>query len=177
MILLKKILQEKVLYNNEWISLISKDSPVGPYVYSHETRCNGNIVAILPYYRFGLDGWKYGVRYEIVPCWGDKHEKCALTGGVDNGEDPKKSAVRELFEESGIVCKESDFVSLGTCRGTKSTDTTYHLYAIDIQGKSTETPTGEETKTDPEAKMIWTHEVKDIQCPIFNTMYVRLGLF
>ena len=37
-------------------------------------------------------------------------------GGVDEGETPKEGAVRELFEESGIVVKKKELVLLGRIR-------------------------------------------------------------
>ena len=169
--------KEKTLYSNEWLSLISKPTPGGDYIFSHETRCNGSIVAVLPYFRHGLDSWKYGIRLEITPSWSMKPSKSSLTGAVDDGETPVESAVRELKEEAGITCKKEDMKSLGTCRGTKSSDTIYHLFAIDVAKLEKGIATGAETKYDKEAKMLWTWDVKDVQCPIFYTMYARLGLF
>ena len=53
--------------------------------------------------------------------------------GVDynmRNEDPMVTAIKELKEESGFDC--SELIELGTCFGTKSTDTIYHLYTVDL---------------------------------------------
>ena len=42
----------QTLHENDWVSLMvvrKPDAGVNGYVYSHETRCRGRIVAILPY--------------------------------------------------------------------------------------------------------------------------------
>ncbi len=161
--------KEKTLFSTEWISL----RRIGDYVFSHEDRCNGNIIAVLPYKRIGKDGWDYGVRQENVPSWGDREHLTALTGGVDKKETPIQSAVRELKEESGIVCDESDLESLGTCRGTKSTDTTYHLFAVDVNKLKKTEPTGD----DP-GKIVWMHsgEIREkADCPILFTLVSKLN--
>jgi len=178
-ILLKSLLAEtkkknKVLFDNEWLSLMSMDAKDGPYIYSHETRCNGNIVAVLPYERIGKDGWQYYLRSEVTPCWGNEAQLSSLTGGVDSGDTPIQTALKELEEEAGLVCKEGDLQSLGTCRGTKSSDTVYHLYAVDVtkvkQGEPTEKGTGD---------MVWLRKndaIQRVMCPHFYVMMTRLGL-
>lgn len=177
--LLKNLLAEgkkdKTLYKNDWVSMMQTTSKDGePYVYSHETRCNGNIVAVLLYERIGKDSWKYGLRKESTPCWGNTPQLSSLTGGVDKGNTPKQTAVIELKEEGGYICKESDLESLGTCRGTKSCDTTYHLFALDVSGLEKVDPTGEDT-----GDIVWVSDYKaqrEIVCPLFYVMFVRLGM-
>lgn len=178
-ILLKDLLESKkskitTLFKNDWVSLMStpEDSGEG-YIYAHETRCNGNIVAVLLYERFGKDGWKYGLREEKTPCWGGKAELSSLTGGVEKGSTPAATAVKEIMEEAGYICKESDLKSLGTCRGTKSVDTTYHLFALNASGLKKTEPTGED-----KGKIVWltgAEACKRVVCPIFFTMYAKFG--
>lgn len=183
--LLKTLLQEiksaqkdpKVLYKNEWVSLMMVNRGKEDYVYSHETRCNGNIIAVIPYRRVGKDGWEYAIRQENVPAWGTTKHMTALTGGVDKGDTPKSTAIKELMEEAGIGCKESDLESLGTCNGTKSTDTTYHLFAIDVSkaGVTTKEPTEKGT-----GEMVWMYPdkiKKEVTDPIFYVMFCRLGFY
>lgn len=122
----------KVLKQNEWLSLMELDGPTGPYIYAHEERCNGKIVVILPYRETGLDT-EYLLRDEYTPPWDtDKNCISSITGGVDKGEEPLTAAVRELKEETGYDVGPGQLTSLGTTRGAKSSDTTYHLYAIDV---------------------------------------------
>jgi len=55
----------KTLCENDWVSLLDLNG----YVYSHETRCNGVIVAILPYRRTEKGRLQFLLRREITPCW------------------------------------------------------------------------------------------------------------
>jgi Fe2+ or Zn2+ uptake regulation protein len=165
-----KELEEETLYENEWLSLKRK----GQYVYSHETRCNGKIVAVILYKRLGRDAWEYGVRKEITPAWSDEPMLSSLTGGVDDGDTPIQAIIKEIKEEAGYTCEEKDLKALGTCRGTKSCDTVYHLYALDVDNFKKGKETGED-----EGDIIWISDYKDIrrvQCPIFYTMLNRQGL-
>jgi 8-oxo-dGTP pyrophosphatase MutT (NUDIX family) len=177
--LLKSLLSEeltkkKTLFKNEWISMMSVPEKSGaPYIYSHETRCNGNIVAVLLYNKDD-NTVKYGVRSEKTPCWGDTEQLSSLTGGVDKGSNPTETAVNELKEEAGLIVKKEDLEPLGTCRGTKSCDTTYHLFALDVSGLEMTEPTGEDT-----GDIVWLRKNDAIQrvvCPLFYVMIARLGL-
>jgi predicted nucleotidyltransferase len=165
----------KVLFNNEWVSLWTKPCPNsdGPYVYSHETRNNGNIIAVLLWERTGKDGYKYGLREEITPCWSDKPILSALTGGVDEGSTPIETAIKEVQEESGYICTKDDLKPLGTCYGTKSSDTVYTLYALDTRALKKGEPTGEDI-----GKIVWLNTVeakRQVPDAIWHTMYCRNG--
>ena len=180
MLLLRDLLERKepkvkTLFKNEWVSLMSTPEENGQgYIYAHETRCNGNIVAVLLYERIGKDGWKYGLREEKTPCWGDKAQLSSLTGGVEKGSTPAAAAVKEIMEEAGLVCVENDLKSLGNCRGTKSSDTLYHLFALDVSGLKQVEPTGEDVG---EVKWLSTREeINRVVCPLFYTMLYRLNL-
>lgn len=169
--------EPKILCKNKWLSLFSKKCPKSQnneeYVYSHETRCSGSIVAVLLYERVGKDAWKYGLRSEITPCWGSDEQISSLTGGVDDGGPPINYAIKEVKEEAGYICKKEDFTALGTCRGTKSTDTLYTLYALNVSGLKKVEPTGKDV-----GKIEWMYSNEAIQrcvCPIWFTMYARFG--
>ena len=58
-------------------------------------------------------------------------ELCALTGIVEEGEDPKVTALRELEEESGIVSIAQP-INLGTVNPSKASDTTAYLFGVDL---------------------------------------------
>ncbi|MFB3826984.1 MAG: NUDIX hydrolase [Bryobacteraceae bacterium] len=45
----------------------------------------------------------------------------AVRGFVDVGEDPRRAAVRELEEETGLVCSPGDLLELGFCMPEAST--------------------------------------------------------
>lgn len=170
--------KEETVYENEWISIkkIKLVKNEGGYFYLHEERCQGKIVGVLLYRRKGRDAWEYGVRKEVTPAWGKEKNLSALTGGCEKGMSPEETAVKEIKEESGYEVKEKDLKSLGTCRGTKSTDTIYYLYAVDVGDKEPAEKTGDGSKFDNEGTIEWMYYDKNkFQCPILTTMVMRLG--
>ncbi len=128
--------KDKILCKTEWVSLREKDLNGQKYHYLHEDRSEGRIVAILPYRRIGKDVWEYGVRVETISCWSPVPQQCSLTGGVDKGDGVVETAVKELREESGYEVLPKDLKFLGVCMGTKSTDTVYFLFAVDLTHKT-----------------------------------------
>lgn len=101
------------------------------YEYIHEHRCDGHIVSILPvHHKRGML-----IRKELTPCWGEGPFINSITGGweKDIHETPIDTVVAELREETGIVLGNENVIkTLGTVRGTKSSDTMYHLFVIDL---------------------------------------------
>lgn len=113
-------MEKKILYNNKWLSLIElKDINKGikGYICSHETRCNGKIVAILPY-RSNNEVFEYLLRNEITPCWGIQSELSSITGGWEGG-DIKDDTVKELKEEGGYKINKSELIDLGESYASK----------------------------------------------------------
>lgn len=161
-----KAIDFKRLGGDEWIEL----RKTGYYTYSHEIRCDGQIIAIVPYIREGKDAWKLGIRTEVTPSWGRQVSHSALTGAVDKGEQPIESARRELLEEAGIDVDISKIESHGTCRGTKSTDTTYHLFSVDVTGLPIGEPTG-----DDYGGMEWMYLDDRVVDPIVYVIARRTG--
>lgn len=157
----------KQLFNNKWISLHDIDG----YVFSHETRCNGNIVAVL-----GYKGDKFLGRFENTPSHSDDIELCSLTGGIDKGNTPTQTAVIELEEEAGIKKEEKDFKSLGTVRPSKSSDTTVHLFAIDCNDVEIGEIKGDGSEGEKGSYCKWVTKEELINCkdPLVHTMLLRL---
>lgn len=64
-------------------------------------------------------------------------------GLIDAGEDPKKAAVRELFEETGYVASESDVVSVSPpiCPEPGLSDTCCQFVRINVDGDRAENAT------------------------------------
>jgi len=124
----------KTLYKNDWLELKElkiPNTPINGYVFSHEKRCKGKIVSILPFRK--VDGkTQFLLRKEPVPCWEEMNFlTVSITGGVEN-EDPRETALHELKEEGGYEIDDSQLIDLGTSYGTKSSDTVYHLYSADL---------------------------------------------
>lgn len=165
--------KSKTLCKNEWLSLMELDLDGNKYVYSHESRCNGIIVAILPY-RFKNDKISYLLRKEITPCWGIEPNHSALTGGLEEGLSPIETVLKELKEESGYSATEDDLIILGKCFGTKSTDTRYYLFSVDLTGKKPGKKSGDGTIYDDSGTCVWTKEPYLCNDPIASVMYCRL---
>ena len=121
------------LCRNKWVSLKRMIGPTGEYTYTHEDRCGGRIVSVLPF-RHTSNGTLILAREEFTPPWGvEKLHLSSITGGVDSAsEDPSLAAARELSEEAGYTVPSSALISVGTVRGAKSSDTMYHLYLADV---------------------------------------------
>ena len=174
----------KTLGGNKWIELremVLPDQGVRGYTYSHETRCDGHIVSVLPY-RTDDKGnlTEVMVRMEVTPCWEMKPVMSSITGGVekdDDGElDPLATAVLELHEEAGLKVKPSDIESLGTCYGVKSSDTTYHLYAVNATGLSSGSAEGDGSELEKKAWCEWATPKKLLkaQDPFLAMLFIRL---
>lgn len=146
------------------------------YVYSHESRCNGAIVAVLGYRRVGKDAWEYLVRKEECPPWGSEQVLCSLTGGMDEeGENPVDCAARELKEEGGYDVPSESLIDLGTCRGTKSSDTVYHLFAVDLEEVDQGEAEGDGTAQEEDATVKWVYskELAKSPDPLLSILYMR----
>lgn len=154
---------DKVLKDNPWVQLKETEDQ---YVYSHEKRCSGQIVAFLGFYfPEGSSDPMVLCRQEYTPAWVPEAQREAgerplltscFTGGVDPGESPDEAVYREALEEAGIQVDAVDFVSLGEIRSTKSSDTVYSLYAVNLtdeQGFSEKTK-GDGSDADAEAQNV-----------------------
>jgi 8-oxo-dGTP pyrophosphatase MutT (NUDIX family) len=152
------------------------------YTFSHEVRCGGRIVAVLPYRRAGKDAWEIGVRQEITPCWAPfvgqelRPTLSSVTGGFDRGDSPVAAALRELREEAGYIVPLGALKPLGTCFGTKSCDTVYHLFAVDVTGLVPGEAPGDGSPRD-KAPLVWTYlGGREIVDPLVYVMAVRADL-
>lgn len=159
----------ETLSENPWLSLKVIREPergINGYVFSHETRCNGKIIAVLPFRL--VDGrYEYLIKHEVTPAWSLEPEYSALTGGWEGG-DPVVTAQLELAEESGYTVDIEQFISLGTSYASKSADTVYHLYTVDLSGAAKGEVHGDGSRLEQEALSIWCDEgalllVKDPQ--------------
>ena len=106
------------------------------YEYFHEHRCDGNIVSILP---VSFTKKIMLLRFEFTPAWGDGLHISSITGGWEKArhQTPIDTVIEEMEEEAGFVITNEDSIyTLGTCRGTKSSDTLYHIFMVDMDDPS-----------------------------------------
>ena len=146
------------------------------YVFSHEIRCKGRIIAILPY-RKANGKTQYLLRIEPNPAWGyhDKHIS-SITGGLEKSD--TQTALLEIKEEAGYSVHEDDLIDLGICRGTKSTDTVFRLFSVDLSGKTCKKATGDGSELEKLAYCYWGDETEINKAvdPLIYVMFVRLKL-
>lgn len=175
-------MEDVMLYETPWLALCTMSDPeagVSGYVYSRETRCQGRIVAVLPY-RVMPRGhrWprEYLARVEVTPCWGMTPNVSAVTGGYEGG-DIRDDAVREVLEETGYAVTREALIDLGESFGTKSTDTVYSLYAVDVTDLDQGEAVGDGSVLESQGGTRWLapEALAQVRDPQVALMYLRLG--
>jgi len=171
----------EVLHDDEWLSLHVLRVPsmgINGFTFAHQSKGDGNSVAILPFRTCapGDPHIEILFLYEVVPPWGLDPSGCAITGLWDHqSETFIETAARELHEEAGFRSSTEKLIRLGTCRGVKCSDTTYHLYAVDVTGLEQEEAPGDGSRLEAAAHTHWeTNLPKDCSCPLIQTMILRL---
>lgn len=163
----------KEIFHNKWVSTLQTDDG---YVYNHETRCNGKIVAIFPFVSTSSP-IQYLARYEATPCHqNDEIYFSSITGGVDDN-DIEGTAIKELEEEAGIIADKSELIDLGTIYPSKSQDTVIHLFGIDIAGKKIGKAHGDGSLHEQNAYCELETDLLKIvfgQSPLPSVMFMRL---
>lgn len=175
---------DQLLYANEWLSLyklVDPDNGINGYVYSHETRCNGKIVALLPYRKVQgdisdpLGHYEFLLRKEVTPCWHKTASMVsAITGGCDDGDRVWVTAQHELLEEAGYEAAIDEFIVLGSCRGTKSTDTMFYLFGIDVTEKEQGVACGDGSELEAKAHCFWVETIDEAVDPLVYVLHHRL---
>jgi len=168
----------ETLYQNDWLSLrIVREPAVGVngYVYSHESRCQGRIVAVLPF-RDVPGGREYLLKSEMTPCWSFDQVVSSITGGYEGG-DVEDDAVREMLEETGYAIKRDELIPLGESYASKSSDTVYSLFSVDLTGREQGEAIGDGTRLESESLALWlsADALASIWDPQVSVMYVRLS--
>lgn len=168
----------EVLCDNEWLALhVIRDPGAGidGYIYSHETRCKGRIIAVLPY-PDRPEGRRYLVKSEVTPCWSLEPELSAMTGGYEGG-DPEDDAVREMLEETGHAIDRGDLIPIGESFASKSSDTVYSLYGVDLTGREPGEALGDGSRLEAESTTAWltSAELAKVGDPQVAVMFLRLA--
>ncbi|MFG3710814.1 hypothetical protein [Micromonospora sp. NPDC047730] len=168
---------DQTICENEWLSLrITRDPAAGVegYVYSHESRCAGRIVALLPYRRTDR-GNQFLLKSEITPCWSYEPVLSAITGGYE-GADIADDAVRELLEETGYAISRDQLIPLGQSYASKSSDTVYDLFSVNLTGLEPGEANGDGTRLEAGSLAVWLgkDDLLQVKDPQVALMYLRL---
>ena len=171
----------EVLYYNEWVSLHVVRRPeegIHGYVYSHETRSSGLLVAVLGFRKSLLGGHEYLLRREVTPCWGWgpplEPSLSAVTGGWE-GSNFYADAVRELREETGYAVGEEELIPLGASYASKSSDTIYNLFAVDLTGREPGELVPDGSVAPGDAVWVSGPKLAEVEDPQVSVMYLRLA--
>ena len=170
--------KNRTLFSNSWLSLMQIEDPdhgVSGYVYAHETRCDGKIVLVLPFRSklSNIGGIEVLLRREVTPCWDMNPSLSGITGGVEE-EDPADDALRELEEEAGYTIAREDLIFLGTTRSSKASDTTYYLYAANLEGKAQQKASGDGSQLESEGSVEWHDAAVECEDAVASCAYARL---
>lgn len=174
----------KALYSTEWVELRRIEAPdkkIYGYDFLHEKRCGGTIVAFLPFRKLEDGSFEFLLRREATPCWQlDTPVISSFTGGVDKDSNPGATFLQELKEEAGYIIDTQDdprIYPLGQSYSTKSSDTQYFLYAVDL----TDFPEDKiqdlyiETELEQTSTNVWvsSSDIPEIQDPFVSQMFIR----
>lgn len=169
----------KKLKTTNYLSLYELKCPdkgIDGYVYSHENRCSGNIVAILPFCFERLD-LKFLLRFELTPCWDmDHNQVSSITGGVES-DNPEDDAVKELKEEAGYDVDKEQLIDLGTCFNSKSSDTIIHLYSVNLTNCEKGDAEGDGSYLEDQAYCYWNNSIDHAVDPLVFILHYRLARF
>lgn len=165
------------LIDNPWLSLKILKYPekhINGYVFSHETRCDGKIVCILPYKKNKDGKYQYLIRREVVPCWDASNDAlCSITGGVEKNDIIYTSKL-ELLEEAGYDVTKDQIVVLGKSNGSKSSDTIYHYITVDLTDMKRIVAKGDGSKLEELANCEWVSSINESNYPMLYTAYYMI---
>jgi 8-oxo-dGTP pyrophosphatase MutT (NUDIX family) len=159
------IIGNEVLCDDKWLQLRSMvvdhgDGNVSRYTYSHEVSCEGQKVSVLPFRSSESNGIEFLVRKEVTPAWGHSlgQHMSSITGGVEKDQNPLENAVMEVREEGGYDVELSDLLSLGVIHGSKSSDTDYYIFSVDLTNKTYNIPEGDGSYMETLSGCEWVSE-------------------
>lgn len=122
--------QDTVIHDGKFVSLRQIETDDYRYEYTVDSRCDGTLVAVLPFFDEHCI-----VHYELTPCWNVKLPEApnhmnSITGGWESAKHPTTldTAIAELREEAGIEADLTRMRSLSVCNLGKSSANIVHLY-------------------------------------------------
>jgi 8-oxo-dGTP pyrophosphatase MutT (NUDIX family) len=141
---------DELLYHTPFLSLKLRD---GWYYFAQIPGSMGGVSILL--YRQDKDKPILG-RYEICPAHLDTIPTLtAISRGIEEGDTPLETAVKEAYEEAGYKLDPAELIDLGHCRLSTNQDTIVYCFAADVTGKPRHHAPGDGTKGEEGAYCDW----------------------
>lgn len=146
-------LMSSSLWNGEYIDVKTYlDYKYEMAVSRHQPTC------IIPFYTSG-NTINVIIRKEWCPpyfqTWGEGALTYTLiTGGIEDGEDPRDAAFREMHEEAGIISSDHEMVKTISVPLWKNTSDLLSLYLVKLNSFSAETPRGDGSENEARSKSL-----------------------
>ena len=151
-------MSDRVLYRTKFLSLIERN---GWYYFAQIPGSAGGVSILL--YRQDK-GMPILGRYEICPAHLDiVPALTAISGGIEEGDTPLETAVKESHEEAGYKLEANDFIDLGSCRLSTNQDTIVYLFAADVTSKERHHAPGDGTRGEDGAYCDWVTSIQAVQ--------------
>lgn len=121
-----------LIFSNEWLQLFrARNSNGEEYQFTKDS----DKVVILPYYMINGDPHIITL-IEPIKLWGRRGEITCVTGTLEEGENLRTCAVRELKEETGIGCEwGNDWSYVGKFNHNKGSVDKRHLFIVNTTDK------------------------------------------
>lgn len=165
------------VFKNKWITVKAysdKKRGIEEYFFSHDTRSGGKSIAILPFQKLINGGFKFLLKGDIIPAWGEQIELCSITGAIEHHSTPEEAAIIELDEEVGYTVSEDELISLGTCFGNKASDTINSLFTVDLTNKIPHEATGDGNELSLGNESHWVGKLAEVKDPLVAILAWRV---
>ena len=167
----------KIHHENERFRVVSDNYPdlglKNRFYWIQNICSNGKAVVILPY-RENNGVLEYLLVKEFRPPWGNELTTQSITGGVESEFDDKENAIKELKEETGYSTNKDELIDLGIGRTSKISESTVHMYGVNLTGKEEGERELEGYEEFIENVWLKEDELYEIQDPIFFMVYFKL---
>jgi len=163
-------MNDKILYETEYLSLVERD---GWYYFAQIPGSIGGVIILL--YRRDSELSILG-RYEICPAHNDGLALTDIAGGIEKGDTPLETAVKESCEEAGYILEANNFVDLGRCNLSTNQDTLVYLFAADVTGLPRYDAIGDGTQGEVGSYCDWVTPIQAVQSKsaFMSTLILRL---
>jgi len=155
------MLDFNTLWQGKWVSIVS------PKEHPYECLYENDIVCVIP---MDKQTGKVGVRSEFCPPYLIKDETgedlyyTLVTGVVEDKENVKDAAFRELKEESGADIKQVEVIDLPALPIFKNLAMRLNIFVMKISDMEIDEAVGDGTDYESKSKTLWLspEEIKDI---------------